>query len=85
MFPPFFILVFYYKMMKVYKCVIFMFLGREKICSLVTTLPHPTKDSSIEWKVKRLYESCMALDTIESDRYGPLRKIIHQLGKGTFI
>ncbi|KAJ9589337.1 hypothetical protein L9F63_017466, partial [Diploptera punctata] len=26
------------------------------------------------------YESCMALDTIESDRYGPLRKIIQQLG-----
>ncbi|PSN48713.1 hypothetical protein C0J52_08789 [Blattella germanica] len=56
------------------------FKSREKIRSIVTTLPHPTKDSSIEWKVKRLYESCMALDTIESDRYTPLRKIINILG-----
>jgi len=52
---------------------------------LVTTLPHPTRDSSIEWKVTRLYESCMALDTIESDKYTPLRKIINQMGMVNYI
>jgi hypothetical protein len=57
-----------------------MFSDREAIRSLVTTLPHPTRDSSIEWKMTRLYESCMALDTIESDKYTPLRKIINQMG-----
>jgi hypothetical protein len=57
-----------------------MFPDREAIRSLVTTLPHPTRDSSIEWKMTRLYESCMALDTIESDKYTPLRKIIYQMG-----
>jgi hypothetical protein len=57
-----------------------MFPDREAIRSLVTTLPHPTRDSSIEWKITRLYESCMALDTIESDKYTPLRKIINQMG-----
>jgi hypothetical protein len=57
-----------------------MFPDREDIRSLVTTLPHPTRDSSIEWKMTRLYESCMALDTIESDKYTPLRKIINQMG-----
>lgn len=56
------------------------FRNREAIRSLVTTLPHPTRDSSIEWKMTRLYESCMALDTIESDKYTPLRKIINQMG-----
>jgi len=57
-----------------------MFPDREVIRSLVTTLPHPTRDMSIEWKMTRLYESCMALDTIESDKYTPLRKMIDQLG-----
>jgi predicted metalloendopeptidase len=56
------------------------FRNREVIRSLVTTLPHPTRDMSIEWKMTRLYESCMALDTIESDKYTPLRKMIDQLG-----
>lgn len=56
------------------------FRNREVIRSLVTTLPHPTRDISIEWKMTRLYESCMALDTIESDKYTPLRKMIDQLG-----
>jgi hypothetical protein len=62
-----------------------MFPGREVIRSLVTTLPHPTRDMSIEWKMTRLYESCMALDTIESDKYTPLRKMIDQLGIVNFI
>jgi endonuclease III len=53
---------------------------REVIRALVTTLPHPTRDSSVEWKMTRLYESCMALDTIESDKYTPLRKIINHMG-----
>lgn len=58
---------------------------REIIRALVTTLPHPTRDSSIEWKITRLYESCMALDTIESDKYTPLRKIINQMGMVHYI
>jgi hypothetical protein len=62
-----------------------MFPDREVIRSLVTTLPHPTRDISIEWKMTRLYESCMALDTIESDKYTPLRKMIDQLGIVNFI
>ncbi|XP_021937704.1 protein gone early isoform X2 [Zootermopsis nevadensis] len=56
------------------------FRNREAIRALVATLPHQTRDSSIEWKMTRLYESCMALDTIESDKYTPLRKIINQMG-----
>ena len=58
----------------------YMFPDREVIRSMVTTLPHPTRDNSIEWKMTRLYESCMALDTIESDKYTPLRKMVDQLG-----
>lgn len=33
----------------------------------------------------RLYESCMALDTIDSDKYTPLRKIINQMGTINYI
>ena len=63
-----------------YVCIYDMFPDREVIRSMVTTLPHPTRDMSIEWKMTRLYESCMALDTIESDKHTPLRKMIDQLG-----
>ncbi|XP_069683411.1 protein gone early isoform X2 [Periplaneta americana] len=56
------------------------FRNRESIRSLVTTLPHPTEDSTVEWKLARLYESCMALDTVDSDNKLPLRKIISQMG-----
>ncbi|KAF4520934.1 hypothetical protein B566_EDAN008909 [Ephemera danica] len=53
---------------------------RQRVRELIGTLPHPTRVSSLPWKVKHFYDSCMALDNVETDKALPLRKIITQLG-----
>jgi len=53
----------------------------EKVRDVIATLPYPTKISSTTWKMKTFYDSCMALDNIETDKHGPLKKIINELGK----
>ena len=40
----------------------------------------PSQFNSIEWKVQSFYQTCMALNFIESDREKPLMKIINSLG-----
>nr|CAD7455233.1 unnamed protein product [Timema tahoe] len=53
---------------------------REQLRSLIVTLPHPVKLSSVTWKLKHFYESCMALDNLETDKDQPLHRIINELG-----
>nr|CAD7396102.1 unnamed protein product [Timema poppensis] len=53
---------------------------REQLRSLIVTLPHPVKVSSVTWKLKHFYESCMALDNLETDKDQPLHRIINELG-----
>ncbi|XP_075237037.1 endothelin-converting enzyme homolog [Lycorma delicatula] len=53
---------------------------RERIRHLITTLPYPTKTTSLGWKIKYWYESCMALENIEVDEARPLRRIFTELG-----
>ena len=40
----------------------------------------PSQFNSVEWKVHNFYESCMALDFVESDKEKPLLKVINSLG-----
>ncbi|CAG2068310.1 unnamed protein product [Timema podura] len=54
---------------------------REQLRSLIVTLPHPVKLSSVTWKLKHFYESCMALDNLETDKDQPLHRIINELGE----
>jgi len=58
-----------------------VFTGQEQILRVVTTAEHPTKAKSLQYKLKFIYESCMALDNIEVDGERPLHKIITNLGK----
>lgn len=52
---------------------------------LVATLPHQLQISSITWKIKHFYDSCMALDNIERDDKSPVQKIITELGISWFL
>jgi hypothetical protein len=54
--------------------------ARQRIRELINTMPHATRVSSVPWKVKHFYESCMSLDNLEADNSQPLRKTITQLG-----
>ena len=40
----------------------------------------PSQFNSVEWKVHKFYESCMALSFVESDQDKPLLKVINKLG-----
>lgn len=53
----------------------------ERVRDVIATLPYPTRVNSVTWKTKYLYDSCMALDNIETDGKRPLIRIINELGK----
>lgn len=49
---------------------------------MVVTLRNVASSTSLNWKMKHFYESCMNLDNIETDEGKPLKKIISTgLGK----
>lgn len=54
-----------------------------KIRNMVVTLRNVASSTSLNWKMKHFYESCMNLDNIETDEGKPLKKII-STGLGTF-
>lgn len=43
---------------------------------MVVTLRNVASSTSLNWKMKHFYESCMNLDNIETDEGKPLKKII---------
>lgn len=53
---------------------------RDRIRQLITTMPHPERANTLSWKLKYFYDSCMALDNIETDGGRPLNRIITELG-----
>lgn len=57
-------------------------LEKIKIRNMVVTLRNVASSTSLNWKMKHFYESCMNLDNIETDEGKPLKKIISTgLGK----
>lgn len=56
------------------------FATRDKIRSLINTVPYPSESSSLSWKVRNFYESCMAEEYIETDRDKPIKDVIRSLG-----
>lgn len=50
---------------------------------MVVTLRNVASSTSLNWKMKNFYESCMNLDNIETDEGKPLKRIISS-GLGTF-
>jgi len=50
---------------------------------MVVTLRNVASSTSLNWKMKHFYESCMNLDNIETDEGKPLKKIISTI-LGTF-
>lgn len=61
--------------------IFIFFLDRDRIRQLITTMPHPDRANTLNWKLKYFYDSCMALDNIETDGGRPLNRIITELGK----
>ena len=59
---------------------LFSDLVKEKIRTLINTQPVRQELNSVDTKVKRFYQSCMALEYIEADKEKPLKKIISSLG-----
>lgn len=53
-----------------------MCLEKVKIRNMVVTLRNVASSTSLNWKMKHFYESCMNLDNIETDEGKPLKKII---------
>uniref|UniRef100_A0A1B6L0T8 Endothelin-converting enzyme 1 n=1 Tax=Graphocephala atropunctata TaxID=36148 RepID=A0A1B6L0T8_9HEMI len=53
---------------------------RDRIRQLILTQPHPTQISSFAWKTKYFYESCMAMDNIETSKEVMLISHINSLG-----
>ncbi|KAG8293352.1 hypothetical protein J6590_018761 [Homalodisca vitripennis] len=56
------------------------FKTRDRIRQLIQTQPHPTQISSFAWKTKYFYESCMAMDNIETAKEVMLTSHISSLG-----
>lgn len=46
----------------------------------MVTLRNVASSTSLNWKMKHFYESCMNLDNIETEEGKPLKKIITSLG-----
>ncbi|XP_073969478.1 endothelin-converting enzyme 1-like isoform X2 [Rhodnius prolixus] len=53
---------------------------REHLRNLIMTMKQPVDVTSVEWKTKNTYDSCMSLDPIETEGKLPLVKRISQLG-----
>ncbi|XP_054286283.1 endothelin-converting enzyme 2-like [Macrosteles quadrilineatus] len=53
---------------------------RDRLRQLIVTQPHPTSASTFAWKTKYFYESCMALDNIETAKDVMLSTQINSLG-----
>lgn len=49
------------------------------------TMKQPVDVTSVEWKTKNTYDSCMSLDPIETEGKLPLVKRISQLGNLVFF
>ncbi|KAJ8872193.1 hypothetical protein PR048_025795 [Dryococelus australis] len=59
----------------------FAWVGDEaRLQRLVSREPQTGSPRSVAWKIKHLYESCMALDAVEADGDRPLRSLVNQLG-----
>ena len=54
---------------------------KEKTRSLISTQPYASESNSVYMKMRKFYQSCMALDYIEADQEKPLKKNIQKLGK----
>ncbi|XP_049819342.1 protein gone early [Aethina tumida] len=52
----------------------------ENVRNQISTFKLPLKTSTVEWKLKYLYEACMNVDNIEGDKDKPLTNIISELG-----
>ncbi|CAG7817416.1 unnamed protein product [Allacma fusca] len=53
---------------------------KEKLRNMINILPFSDESSAVEMKVKRFYQTCMALEYVENEQEKPLRRIILQLG-----
>lgn len=51
-----------------------------RVRELISTISLPVYPSSVEWKLKHLYESCMEVDNVDADGVRPLLRIITELG-----
>lgn len=56
-----------------------------KIRNMVVTLRNVASSTSLNWKMKHFYESCMNLDNIETDEGKPLKKIISTILGGWHV
>ncbi|KAG5889676.1 hypothetical protein JTB14_007815 [Gonioctena quinquepunctata] len=52
----------------------------ERVRDRIATLKLPLHTSTVEWKLKHLYEGCMDVDTVNTDVARPLTNIISELG-----
>lgn len=60
-----------------------MFSEYENVRNQISTFKLPLKTSTVEWKLKYLYEACTNVDNIEGDKDKPLTNIISELGNAT--
>lgn len=47
---------------------------------LISTQTYAPESNSVNMKLRRYYQSCMALEYTEADQDKPLKKIIQELG-----
>ncbi|XP_060534596.1 protein gone early isoform X2 [Cylas formicarius] len=52
----------------------------ERVRDLISTLPVPLHTGTVEWNLKRLYEACLDVDTLNQVEDRPLKTIITELG-----
>lgn len=57
---------------------------RESLRNMINTMPYPVDMENLQWRVKNIYDSCMAVGVVESEEERPLKKMILHLGKFTF-
>lgn len=56
-----------------------------KVRDIVSSMTDNGSPDTVNWKLKTLYESCMALDVIDSEGKYPLMKLIQGLGEYSSI
>nr|XP_023011571.1 protein gone early [Leptinotarsa decemlineata] len=52
----------------------------ERVRDMIATLKLPLRTSTVEWKLKHLYEGCVDVDTLRVEGERPLKDIINELG-----
>lgn len=53
----------------------------KRIHELISTLPEQTEHKSVTYKIKRFYDACMNVESLEADGVNTLLRRIQELGK----